>query len=663
MGVIGGGISINGPSGIDTANLVEQLTALEQERVTTIENEKDKYQVKIDAYSNLRSLLSTLASKAGNLKTASDFDIFKSVSSNEDIVTLKGDIGAIESTYDISVFQLARNEKMISKGNLITSQTVSLSSLGINVGDISIDGTKITIDSDDTVQDVRMKINNATDEDGNKLNVSASVLKVSDADFRLVLTAKNTGSKGVDYQDVSGQTLFKLGIITGNGAGNKGTIAQVLKSQDTIQSAFAALGAGASIQFSGTDRDGNNVQYTYIKPAADTSIDDFFAKVENNFHNMVDASVDTDGKLVITDKVQGSSQLTLNSLSMSGTAYAVNVAVVGEDGPGVLSVGKDAYFNVDGLALTSTDNNADGQITGVTIQLHKTSVSETVQTNITRDVDAVQKKVQELLDAYNALLTFVSENTKMADPGDKDSKDGDLANDMTAKNIVDQVRNQMKLSMNFFGGSYNSLTMFGVKSDSATGEMSLEEDQFTKAMTNNFDEAVRFFVTTGVSDNKNISLGRFTKDTRSGNYTLKQVNADYLQIQFGSDATWYTSDARVGDIVTFSTGSAKGLSITAAAGVIGSGSAMFTFSKGLGDRLSELVDNMSDPENGMITIRQNSLTSSIDSANERMDAMQKRVNDYHDRLVKQFAAMEEALLTMQNQQANMLSALGWTSSS
>jgi flagellar capping protein FliD len=668
MGVLGGGISINGPSGIDTASLVEQLTALEQQKVTTIQNEKTKYQTKIDVYSKLKSVLATLAEKANLLKTSGDFDLFKSASSNKDIVTLKGGVGAVESQYDISVYQLARNEKMMSKPNQVKDQAAPLSGQGIAVGDISIDGTTITVTATDTIQDLRMKINSATDVKGNKLNVSASVMKISDTDYRLVLTAKNTGAAGINYQDVGTATTLKdLGIITGNGADNKGNVAQVLQSDDDIQTIFDGLTAGKAIQYSGKDRDGNVVTNTYIKPAAGTSINDFLSQIKTTFHDMVDVSIGTGAqanKLIITDKVQGTSQLSLSSLTIDSTSHTMSAATIGDEGAGVLSSGKDAYFNLDGMALTSKDNEADGVIAGVTVELHKVSATDTVQASISRDTDAIQKKVQDLLDAYNALATFVSDNTKMADPNDSNSKSGNLAGDMTAKSLLDQVRNQLSQSAALFGGSYNSLAMFGVKSDPTTGQMSIDSTQFAKVITNNFDDVEKFFVSTGISDNKNIALGRFTKDSQSGTYTLDEPDADHFRIQFGSDPTWYTSDVRVGDIITFSSGPAKGLSLTAPTGTIGAGkTAPFTFSKGLGDRISELSANLNDPANGMITIHQNSLQDSIKVANDRVTAMQKRVDDYHDRMVKQFSAMEQALQSMKNQASNMLAALGTSSSS
>jgi flagellar hook-associated protein 2 len=778
MGVIGAGISINGPSGIDTASLVDQLTALEQQKVTTVQNQASKYQVQIDAYSKLRSTLATVQTAVNALKSDSSFDVFKSDSSDSSIVTLKGDVGAVEGQYDIGVFQLASSEKMISSDNLIASQSASLSSQGITVGDISIDGTKITIDANDTIQDLRSKINSATDAAGNKLNVNASVLKISDTDYRIVLTAKTTGSTGVDYQDVTGGTFKSLGIISGSSGtaaqvvtsqnpfladynalaagstitfsgadhngnavsstftknagdtaigdfltqigtafggtasvnsngnliitdntsgtsslavsslatadasatplnsyafststagtqvGNKGNTAQALQSADNIQTAFDALGAGTAIQYSGIDHNGNAVASTYYKPAAATSINDFLAQVNKTFHGMATATVGTDGKLSLTDSVQGSSQLALTTLSIGGVAHTVATLTAGSNGAGVLSAGKDAYLSLDGLTLKSATNNADGYISGVTIQLHKASPDTTAQTTVTRDIDQIQKNVQAVLDAYNALSKFANDETKMADPNDTTSKDGDLANDMTVTSVVSQVRSQLMQSFGLFGGSYNSLTMIGVKSDPTTGDMSIDQTQFTKALTNNFDEVKHIFVTAGISDNKNITLGRNTKTTQSGAYTLNEPDADHLSIQLPGDSTWYTSDQRVGDIITFSSGPASGLSITSPAGTIGAGnSATFTFSMGLADRLSNLIDNFNDAGSGLVTTHQNSLQDQIKDANSRVTDLQTRVNDYHDGLVKQFAAMEQALNTMKSQEAQMMSALSAYTSS
>jgi flagellar hook-associated protein 2 len=659
------GITINGPSGIDTASLIDQLVALEQDKVTTVTNKITTYQTQISDYSKLKSLVSDIAAKAKSLSIATNFDLFKSSSSDDSFVTISGGSGATEASYDISVFHLAKSEKMISKDSLVASQTAALSSYGITTGDISINGTTINITATDTIQDLRMKINNATDAQGSKLGVTASVLKLSDTNFRLVLSASETGANGVTYKDLNGgMTLTGLGIIT-DIAGGKGNTTQTVATNGDFKTMFDALAAGTAITYAGVDHDGNQVTNTFVKTAAGTSVDDFLAQVKTTFHSMADATIDTGtGKLVLTDAIGGTSQLAISSLNAGGAAQAVSVTQSGTNGAGVLSAGSNSYFQLEGLLMNNESNKPDDIIKGMTLEFHAASTTKTTTVSLERDVDGLQKKVTELVDAYNTLLTWSNSATKLADPGATKGSDaakgGSLPGDMTVKNVVSQVRNELNSQFNLFGGTITNLTMIGFKSDAQTGQVSIDSAAFKKAVTKNFDEFERLFVTSGISDNKTVIYGRSTNTTGSGKYTIRESDALHMEIQVTGATAWYTSDARMGDVVTFSDGPAKGLSITAAAGVLGGLDASFTFSKGLSDKLSQLADSITNSSSGTITNHVNSLNSLITSTNTRVTRMQTSVDNYRVRLQKQFSAMEQALQTMKQQYAKMASALGLT---
>jgi flagellar capping protein FliD len=660
------GITINGPSGIDTASLIDQLVALEQTKVTRVQNQKKTYQVKFDAYSKLKSMLADISAKARSINSESSFDIFKTSTTDESIVTAKGGVGAIEGKYDISVYHLAKNEKMISKDGLINSQSASLSSFGITTGIISINGAEITINDTDTIQDLRRKINNATDSQGNKLGVTASVIKVSDTNYRLVLSANKTGAKGIEYKDVTGSTLKDLGIIE-TVDGEKGNTRQTIVSQGDFKSAFESLATGSTIIFSGIDHDGNVVTNTFVKQSESTTIEEFLSQVKKAFHNMVDVSINQDtGQLVVSDLIYGTSKLAVNTLNISGTTMETTVSAVGKEGSGVLSVGSDAYFSIEGLYMSSESNSPQNVITGVTLQFNSTSIEKSVTISLERDVAGIKKKIQDLLDSYNALVKWIDEATKMPDPkadeGTSAAKGGDLAGDMTAKNLLSRVKSTLQSQMNLFGGTLTSLTMIGIKSDSKTGEMSIDDEMFDKAITNYFDEFKKLFVTQGYSENKNIQYGRSTETVQSGSYMLREIDPYHVEIRLANDTTWYTSDARVGDIITFSDGPAKGLSITAPEGSIGSTETPFIFSRGIADRITDLISSINAAGTGSIAIHQESITSMMKNADSRIDMLQRSVDAYHDRLVKQFAAMEEALSKLRAQGNNMLNALGYKTS-
>lgn len=641
------GITVNGPSGIDTQYIIDSLVELERQKVTKVQSEKKAYQVKIDAYSKFKSLLSDLRSKANALSKVSSFDLFTAKSSNEKAVTIEGGTGSVDSQYDVRVFQLAANEKMISADGKITSQTESLSSMGITAGEISIDGVSIIIDDDDTIQDLRLKINNATDEDGNKIGVSASVLKVSDTDYRLVLTSKESGSSGIEYRDISGSTLQDLGIIM-DADGNKGNVNQQLSSSSDIRSEFEALAAGQSITIDGFDHDGRAISATLVKKAGDTA-DDFLKELNKAYNGMIEASFDEEGNLQITDKVTGTSRLALNNLNIGGSEHALSVSVIGDEGAGVLSTGKDAYFSVENVFMSSNKNSASGFVTGATFNLHSVTADESVKVELTRDVDGIKKKFQELVDAYNALLRFSKDSTKHANPDDETSTNGVLAGDSTTSSIVSQIRSFFQQQYNTFEGTYTNFALIGLKTDTATGEYKIDDEMFKKALDKGFDEVVRLFTTTGVSDNSGISMGRSTKDTKSGVYILEEIDSQHFRIQLQGSSEWFVSDARTGEIITFSDGPAKGLSLTAPQGSIGGGSATFTFSKGLATILDEVVNKLTDGTEGTVALRQESWRRSMKYADDRILKLEDRIEKYRLRLVKQFSAMEQAMSQMQAQ--------------
>ena len=650
------GISINGPSGIDTKTIIDTLVGIEEQKVTKVEASKAIDQLKIDAYSKVKSFLSDIKTKSAALSKSSSFDLFKSTSTDEKSVTITGGTGSVDGQYDVKVFQLATNEKMISTDGQLTSQTASLASQGITTGTISVDGVEIVIDDDDSIQDLRMKINTATNTKGEKLGVSASVVKISDTNFRLVLGAKNTGSAGVAYSDISGSTLQNLGIIA-NATGDKGNVKQSIRSTTNTNSDFSNLAAGGSIQYSGTDHNGNVVSNTFIK--SDTStIDDFLTQIENSYFGTVDASIDTvTGNLIIDDKSSGTSRLSMGTLTIGSTPQTVAITAVGREGAGVLSTGKDSFLSVENIYMNNTSNSVTGTFTGVTFQLLNTTVEKSATVTLARDSDAVQKKFQELIDSYNALVKYAKSATSHKDPKNKESTDGELAGDSTLLGIVSQVRAQMKQEFGLFGtsGKYTNLTMFGMKTDITTGQLSVDGTMFKKGFDTHFDDMLKIFTTIGVSENTSLTLGRNTSDTTAGKYQLEVVDSEHLRIQLENSTDWFTSDARVGDIVTFADGPAKGMTLTAPSGSIGITGNTFTFSKGLSAFLDETISKLNDTHDGIITLRQDSWRKSMDTKSARITKLTDQTERYRNRLTLQYSAMEQAMSTLQSQTTNIIS--------
>ncbi|KMQ49564.1 Flagellar hook-associated protein FliD [Chitinispirillum alkaliphilum] len=649
------GISINGPSGIDTGYIIDSLVNIERGKVRAVEQNKSAFQVRIDAYSQLQSILNDLSGKVMNMSRLTSFDQFNTSSTNESVATITGGTGSVDGSYDVRVFQTAENEKMISGAGRVSSQNTALSELGVTVGTISIDEIEININETDTLQDLRMKINNATDENGRRINVSASVMRVSDDDFRMVLTSRTTGSSGIEYRDIDGSTLQDLGIIL-DADGDKGNVNQQLRSSFNAVGAFDSVATGQAISFEGTDHNGNIVSNTFIKDSSAT-IDDFLRFVENTYNGMVQASVDENGAVVLTDSVSGRSQLTMSSITFgSSESQALDTDVVGVNGAGVLSVGRDAYFSVENINMTSNTNTASGFIEGVTLELHNAS-TERVRVSLDRDHAGIADNFKEILSSYNELLKFVRNNTKVGDPTDARSRRGNLAGDMTVNNILSQVSNVFRQQFDVFGGDFKNLTNIGLTTDPKSGELSLNEEIFKDALETNLDEVMRLFVTTGVSSSGNVSMGNNSRQTQTGKYIIEEVDETHFRIKLEGSDEWFISDPRTGSIVTFSEGPAKGLSLTAPAGSLDGQQANFTFSQGLTGSLDNIINSITHHRDGLISMRQESWRSSIKRADQQILRLEDRIERYRMRLVKQFSDMEQAMASLQAQSAQMFSNL------
>jgi len=533
------GITMTGTSGIDVSGLISQLTQLRQMEVTRKQEKKTAVSKQIDAYTKLGTYLSDFSTKASALKSKDDFNIYKTTSSNADSVGVSTSYGAQAGSYSVSVTQLAEKEKLVSNDMTISSVDQPLSQQGINPGKFKINGVEIEVTASDTINDVRAKINNATDDKGKKIGVTATVLSPSEGNLRLILTSDETGAAGATYEDVDGSFLQDMGFITASG-----------------------------------------------------------------------------------------------------------------DKKNVLTAGQDAAFSINGIDMTSSKNTINGVVAGLNFELKKTTDAP-VQISVGRDGDGVAKKINDIIEQYNFLLKYSNEQTKYDASGDTPVK-GTLFGDSTVRNVAQSLRNVFQAQIGGFdGSSFATLSQLGITTDKKTGELVLDKDKLKEAMDKDFDGVVSVFITKGTSSNSSIQYGRSTANTQEGEYELEEENGTF-KIRKKGDTNW-TVGTRNGDIVSFGDGPAKGLMITAP---VGSGNATFTFSKGIAGRMDEKIKQLTDPIDGVVARKKEALQTRTRNIDSQIEMEQRRVDAYRDRLVKQFAAMENTMRMLQSQQSAMFSQLG-----
>lgn len=220
-------------SGIDARAAVDGIIAAKRIPIDSLEQRISDDDARLAVLNDMSSLTSNLRGAVdllrGNVSFDSSTDIFEAkstfaTSSRSDTQSPSTAIEIIGVTttnraetgvHTIEVQQVASAHK-IASGSISSTTT---DALGLS-GTFDISGASITIDSTDSLLDLRDKINAANTGD-NATGVTASFVSISDSEQVFTLTADETGSDAaITVTDSGGSVLESLGIVDSFGAIN-----------------------------------------------------------------------------------------------------------------------------------------------------------------------------------------------------------------------------------------------------------------------------------------------------------------------------------------------------------------------------------------------------------------------------------------------------------
>ncbi|MFC1586336.1 flagellar filament capping protein FliD [Fibrobacterota bacterium] len=684
-------LSVGGlASGLDTNAIIDGLTDLEMVRVRRIESRQKDVEVKLDAFNELQGKIGDFSKKAESLDDIKAFNLFSSQSSDEDRATVSGDENAVPGTFQVEIESLATEWKTTSKAftspiaafGFSGTFEVSKSKDAIE-NDPSVTSVEIEVDAGDTLKDLVNKINAA---DG--AGVTASIISLGNEDYRLVLSAVDEGTEGFFMKDTgAGNILDSAGLDILNYQQTVYSdfnfrLAAVGAAQTTTQFSelFSGIGsdtavdAGDEIQISGADANGNAVSGTFTLGAAST-LQELLDEVKTVYESQgaaVDVALNSSGEIVITDNSGGVQEMTMTMTfnDVNGSGSDLMLSPAGGTGrvqnvfTNVLSQGKKAFYNVDGLSVASESNEDDKTVTGATFHLHKAKLGELVDLTMERDEDAIKEKVQDFIDSYNAVLKFLEEksdvnieNEDSTNPNDKQSvrSKGPFASDSAIMRIRGELQRMMTSAISDLSGKsrYTSMASIGITSSSSDGTLSIDDDKFERALKLDFEGVRRLFITSGFSDNPNHQLGIYSKDTKTGVYEIDADN-DLMDSDRGTGSSLVAA-GRMGDVLTGKEGDSKGLALDAP---VGSGSGTFTFVRGIAGQISQYWDQASDKFDGYLTQTRESIERRIESYKERIEETTEKVEAFRARLIRQFAGLEDSMSRLQSQSAAFQSQIG-----
>ena len=229
-------------SKLDTAALVQAAVELKRIPAVRLESKITENETRASAFSSLSTLLDNLASAAGALRnppgiSAISDNLFEqklaflssdSTTEATELLGVNADNSAANGVYEVEVNQIATAHK-ISSGTIADPDAALgvTETLTVNLAGAAAEETvDIDITSDMTASDVASAINNNSATTG----IRASLVQISDTDYRLVVTAEET-NKAIELVGTTGGTTSALGISSDNGS----TYDDVLQTEQPAQ--------------------------------------------------------------------------------------------------------------------------------------------------------------------------------------------------------------------------------------------------------------------------------------------------------------------------------------------------------------------------------------------------------------------------------------------
>lgn len=365
-----------------------------------------------------------------------------------------------------------KTPKQAQIDNQTKTAMTTLSAVGVIKS--ALDAYRTAIEKINTAASFNGLTGSSTDKDIGSITVGDSA---SNGSYALEITRLATASK-------ISTTVYSGGassVINGTGASSSLVIEQsgvsysvgiaagatLQQAREAINAQLQAKGISANVL---TDASGSRLVFTSTKTGADT-------------------------------------ELTLAGSSALANGYTTVTAP------------QNAKYTLDSIELESTSNTITDAVSGVTIDLVKPGKSTlTVETS----KDTLKTSAQAFVTAYNALMTAINTQTKVAVATEGGAPTaGALSGDATMRALVTSIRSELTSAQG--DGALQTLSQLGINTVAKTGLLELNATKWDKAVaTYGSDIGVLFTGKTGLLSRMTDITENYTKT--SGILATRQTN-------------------------------------------------------------------------------------------------------------------------------------------
>lgn len=335
-------------------------------------------------------------------------------------------------------------------------------------------------------------------------------------------------------------------------------------------------------------------------------------------------------------------------LVLSGSATGTTISASGDvletlgviDGAGEfaneLQAAQSAIFSVDGIEITSTTNDIEDVIDGVSLHLYQTTPTDTsITLEIGTDLSEVKDAIVALVDAYNAYRDFAYANQQL--PTDDNADTTVLFGDSTLRNINGTVASALNTRIDS-----NALSLLGLTFD-AYNNLELDEDVLDAALLSNLDDIQSLLSFQMESSSSSLMLLQ-RGTTVPSDFTMDIVtdsSGAITSVSVGGDSSLFTVS---GTRIIGATGSAYAGFTFVYAGS-SSKSVDVSFSTGIAELLYNVAEKATNASTGTLT----KLVSELDDTNSTLEAksddIRERAETYRTNLTNRYASYQAAIET------------------
>ena len=411
------GIQLSGlASGFDWKSLVDQLMSVNRIPQDNLRTEKTTLSTKTNAINELKTQINDLQTSLKDL-TAGSSMLQRSAKfgTTTSTWTSAAAAGTATGSYKINVSQLATAARLNGKADAgsklgtdnATASAKVLSSLNlaqtVTAGDFTINGSKISVATTDTLGDVFSKISTATGS-----TVTAEYDPTSDG-------IKLTGGSIV-LGSANDTSNFLQAFKLNNNATNSGPISSATSLGITKMSVPIASSSLATTVTGDASGNGSlSINGTAISYNVNTdSLQTILTKINDSGAGVTASYDGTSDKFTLTNKVTG--DIGVFAQDTSGNL----LEALGLKTGSTTTVGKNAEFKVnDGATIVSRTNTLDATAHGIT-GLSVTANSEGTETvTVAADTSGIRTKLDAFISKYNTLQNNIESKTAVTSSGTK----------------------------------------------------------------------------------------------------------------------------------------------------------------------------------------------------------------------------------------------------